>query len=65
MKIIEIIVSPRGETQLQTKGFQGSSCQEASRFLEQALGAKVSEALTADYYQQMPATQQIQQGEHA
>lgn len=64
-KIIEIIVSPEGETELQTKGFQGSSCQEASRFLEQALGARTSESLTAEYFHQAPAAQQIQQGGHA
>lgn len=65
MKTIEIIVSPKGDTQLQTKGFQGRSCQDASRFLEQALGAKVSDSLTAEYYQQAPAAQQIHQGGHA
>jgi hypothetical protein len=64
LKIIEIIVSPKGETQLQTKGFQGSSCQDASRFLEQALGAKLNESFTAEYYQQAPAAQQIHQGGH-
>lgn len=64
-KTIEIIVSRQGETQLQTKGFQGRSCQGASRFLEQALGVKTSESLTAEFYQQAPAVQQIQQGGHA
>jgi hypothetical protein len=41
-KIIEIIVSPNGETKLETKGFAGASCQDASRFLEQALGQTTS-----------------------
>jgi hypothetical protein len=61
-KTIEIIISPNGETRLQTKGFQGSSCQDASRFLEQALGAKLSESLSAEYFQQTAATQQIRHG---
>ena len=37
-QIIEVTVSPQGETTVQTKGFTGSTCQEASKFLEQALG---------------------------
>ncbi len=61
-KTIEIIVSPTGETRIETKGFQGSSCQDASRFLEQALGARSSETLTAEFYQQAEQTQSIQQG---
>ena len=35
-KIIEIIVSPTGETRLETKGFTGGECKEASKFVEQA-----------------------------
>lgn len=49
-KIIEIIVSPKGETKLETKGFAGASCQEASRAFERALGAKNSDQLTSEYY---------------
>lgn len=49
-KIIQVIVSPSGETKIETTGFSGSSCQEASRALEEALGAKTGETLTGDYY---------------
>ena len=49
-KTIEVIVSPQGEVQLQTRGFAGASCQRASQFLEEALGAKTREQLTAEYY---------------
>jgi hypothetical protein len=65
LKIIEVIVSPTGETRVETKGFQGSACQDASRFLEQALGAKVSETLTSEYYQPAQQSQSVQQGGHA
>jgi hypothetical protein len=51
-KTIEIIVSPTGQTTVQTKGFAGASCQDASRFIEQALGKKVGESLTAEFFQQ-------------
>jgi hypothetical protein len=50
MKTIEITIDPQGQTKLQTKGFAGPQCQEASRFLEQALGQKQSEQLTAEFY---------------
>ena len=50
MKQIEIIVAPDGSSRVETKGFAGSSCQQASRFLEQALGEKQSEQLTAEFY---------------
>ena len=49
---IEIIVSPTGETRLETQGFTGASCKEASRSLEQALGAVQTERLTAEYHEQ-------------
>ena len=55
MKIIEILVSPKGETTVQTKGFTGSSCQEASKLMEQALGAKASEQMTPEFYQHQSA----------
>lgn len=50
-KTIEIIISPKGETKLETKGFAGSNCQEATRAFEQALGAKTGETLTSEYYE--------------
>ncbi len=49
-KIIEIIVSPTGETRLETKGFSGEECKEASKFVEQALGTAVSEQMTAEFH---------------
>ena len=35
-RIIEVVVSPTGETKLETRGFSGSACREGSRFLEEA-----------------------------
>jgi hypothetical protein len=59
---IEVLVSPKGETTIQTKGFAGAACREASRFLEQALGAGTSERLTAEFYQSEPARQVAREG---
>lgn len=50
-KIIEIVVSPTGQTDVQTKGFTGGECREASRFVEEALGQKTEETLTAEFHQ--------------
>jgi len=49
-KTIEIIVAPNGETKIETKGFVGSECREASRFIERALGQQTDEQLTRDFY---------------
>ena len=48
---IEIIVSPTGDTTLQTKGVAGSSCRDASRFIERALGQRADETLTTEFHQ--------------
>ena len=58
---IEIIVSPSGETTVQTKGFSGSSCREASKFIEQALGEKTNETLTAEFHQAATTQQTLEQ----
>jgi hypothetical protein len=62
-KIIRVIVGPKGETKVETKGFSGGDCREASRFIEQALGQPVSEQLTSEFYQAQPAEQPIQQSQ--
>jgi hypothetical protein len=62
MKTIEIIISPAGDTRLETRGFQRASCQEASRFLEQALGTRESEQLTSEFYQPLAMANHLQQG---
>ena len=51
MKTIEIIVASDGKTTVQTKGFAGASCRDASRFLEQALGQCSNEQFTAEFHQ--------------
>jgi hypothetical protein len=50
-KTIEIIVTSDGKTTVQTRGFVGSSCQDASRFIEQALGQRTEEKLTSEFHQ--------------
>lgn len=62
MKTITVTVAKDGSTKVETKGFTGSSCQTASEFLEKALGSRQSEKLTAEYYAEQPAQQQLQEG---
>ena len=57
MQIIEITVTPAGQTTVETRGFAGPSCRQASEFLERALGARTGEQLTSEFYQ----TQSVQQ----
>lgn len=51
MKTIEITVSASGQTRLETKGFAGSECRQASEFLEKALGRQLGEQLTSEFHQ--------------
>lgn len=61
MKTIEIVVSPTGETKLETKGFSGASCRDASRLLEEALGQRGDERLTAEFHTTQAVSQQVRQ----
>jgi hypothetical protein len=61
VKAIEITVSPKGETRVETKGFSGAECRDASRFVERALGARTAEQLTAEFYQGQDARQDLRQ----
>ena len=48
---IEVTISPTGEVSVQTRGFAGSSCRQASAFLEKALGQVTKDRPTAEMYQ--------------
>jgi hypothetical protein len=61
VKTIEITVGPRGETRVETKGFAGDACREASRFLEQALGSRTAETLTPEYHKGQALDQDLRQ----
>lgn len=49
---IEIVVAPSGAVTVVTRGFSGSSCLEASRFLETALGHKTADRPTLELHEQ-------------
>ena len=62
-RVIEITISPTGETKLETKGFAGAGCRDATRLLESALGIRTSEQLTAEYHAQQCTHARAQEGQ--
>jgi hypothetical protein len=61
-KKIVITISPTGETTVQTTGYTGPACKDASRFIEQALGEATAERLTPEYHQPATRKNQTHQG---
>lgn len=51
-QIIEVVVSPQGQARVETKGFSGSTCRDASGFIERALGKIANEQLTNEFHRQ-------------
>ena len=62
-KRITITVSPEGSVSIKTAGFTGSSCKDATRELERALGVSGRESLLPEFYSQVNTGQQVQQGQ--
>jgi hypothetical protein len=63
MQIIEITVAADGSTRVETKGFAGASCRQASAFVEQALGQRTGEQLTGEFYTPITQPQTLQEGQ--
>ncbi len=63
MKTIKITVDARGETKVETRGFTGGECRDASRFVEHALGTRAAEALTAEFHQGQQSDQERRQSQ--
>ena len=59
-KKIEITVSPEGATSIKTTGFTGSSCKDATRDLERALGVTGREHLQPEYFRVATAGNRVQ-----
>ena len=61
-RTIEITVSPEGAPSIKTSGFSGSSCRDATRDLERALGVVRSEHLLPEYFQRASTAERLRQG---
>ena len=62
-RIIEIVVDPAGNSRVETKGFEGPSCREASRFVEAALGRVTGEHLKAEFHQAADVERRVEQSQ--
>lgn len=58
---IMVTIAPTGATRIETHGFTGASCRDATRALETALGIRESEQLTSAFY---APTQEITPAHH-
>jgi hypothetical protein len=62
-KKIEITVSPEGAVSIKTAGFTGSSCRDATRDIERALGVSGTEHLLPEFYGHTSTGEQVRQGQ--
>jgi hypothetical protein len=51
-RTIEIIIQPTGELQIDAVGFKGADCDQATKFLEEALGVVAQKRKKPEYHQQ-------------
>lgn len=49
---IEVVISPDGAISVEAVGYEGKDCEEATRFLEQALGQVQQRQHKPEYYRQ-------------
>ena len=62
-QVMEVVVSSTGKIQVTTRGFSGSSCRQASQFLEQALGVRLRETLTSEFHQSQATGNVLREGQ--
>jgi hypothetical protein len=61
-RTITITVSAEGLVSVKTAGFTGSSCRDATRDIERALGVAGTEHLLPEYFQRTSTGEQLRQG---
>ena len=61
MRIIEVVVSPQGKTTVQSKGFAGAECLQATKWLEQSLGIVTADNKTSEFFQAAATEQELRQ----
>lgn len=50
-KTIEVTISPNGELSIDAVGFKGPDCEQATQYLEEALGTVGTKAKKPEYHQ--------------
>ena len=61
MKKIEVVITPEGKIVVETKGYKGKECLDASKALEHLLGEISDLKLTQEYYQQEVGMEVVKQ----
>lgn len=61
-RTIEIIISASGALQIDAVGFKGPDCEQATKFLEEALGVVAQKRKKPEYHQQARKTNQQRLG---
>ena len=59
---IEVLVSPTGEIKIDAVGFKGADCEQATKFLEAALGLICEKRRKPEYHQTRTAKHQQRLG---
>jgi len=57
-KSIEVIISASGEIQIDAVGFKGADCEQATKFLEVALGVVGQKQKKPEYHQRNVSNRQ-------
>jgi hypothetical protein len=60
MKEIIVEISPDGAVHVEAFGYQGNSCEEATKFIEESLGQTVEQKRKPEYYRQQRNTRNQQ-----
>lgn len=50
MKTIDIIINDKGQLTINATGYQGADCEQATAFLEQALGSLTQKQRKPEWY---------------
>jgi hypothetical protein len=62
---IVIVFSPDGSVKVEAKGFHGAGCMEASRAIEEAIGAVGNISRTGEYYdEEVKEVVKLKNGNH-
>lgn len=61
-KTIEVVVSPTGDISIDAVGFKGADCDQATKFLEEALGTVAVKSKKPEYHQRQSTANQQKVG---
>ena len=63
MKTVEILIDAKGQLTINATGFKGADCEQATAFLEQALGKVGQRQRKPEWYQHVRKTVQQKVGQ--